>query len=275
MKMNRVFLLAGVLALAACKPGTNTGAANDSARAAAPVAVVNGVAISRETFDVFVRNAAGKPSSELTAEQREQVLDSLVRSELTAQQAVKDGIEKDSETAAALELARQDILQQALRQKFLQGNEPTERELRAEYESQLTRMPKEEFRARHILVQTKDDAKDIIARLKKGEKFDQLARKQSIEPAASQTGGELGWFKANTMVKPFIDGLKPLKKGEITAQPVRSELGWHVIQLQDTRPVRPPSFDETRERIRQIVVSRKFKAYQDDLLKAAKVEKQL
>ena len=124
----------------------------------------------------------------------------------------------------------------------------------------------------HILVKTKEEADKIIADLKKGAKFEKLAAAQSLD-GSKTNGGDLGWFSPANMVKPFADAVAGLKKGETTSAPVQSEFGWHVIRLDDTRETAPPSFDAVKDRLGQIVEAKKFKAYGDDLLKTAKVEK--
>lgn len=278
MKISRLILAGGLLALAACRQ-TGDGAGGEQAQAGAAasgpaVATVNGEPITREVFDYYVKTAAGKESAALTPEQREQALDSLVRAELVAQQAEKEGIDRTPETASLLALARMELLQQALRQKVLDGEVPTEQELRAEYETQIAALPSKEYKASHILVATEDFAKRLVAKLEKGESFEALARRESMD-SSKQQGGDLGWFTPDRMVKPFADAVTALKKGEFTRTPVQTQFGWHVIRLVDTRDVAAPPFDTVKDRLGQIVLQKKFKAYSDGLLKTAKVEKNL
>jgi peptidyl-prolyl cis-trans isomerase C len=135
-------------------------------------------------------------------------------------------------------------------------------------------MPKTQYHARHILVTSQDAAQKIIDELKKGAKFEDLAKKDSIDSSKDQ-GGDLGWFTPTNMVKPFADAVQSLKKGEITQSPVQSQYGWHVIQLVDTRDTPVPPLDQVKDRVAQLVETKKFRAYQDELLKTAKVEKNL
>ena len=155
---------------------------------------------------------------------------------------------------------------------YLKDRKPTDAELKAEYDTQVAAMPKMQYKARHILVKTKEEADAIIAELKKGAKFEKLAAEKSLD-GSKTNGGDLGWFSPGNMVKPFADAVAGLKKGETTSTPVQSEFGWHVIRLDDTRETAPPSFDSVKDRLAQIVEAKKFKAYGDSLVKAAKVEK--
>jgi len=171
-----------------------------------------------------------------------------------------------------LELARLNVLQQAVEERYLKDREPTEQELRAEYEAQLAQMPKTEYHARHILVATEPFAQKIIERLEKGEKFDALAKSESMD-SSKNNGGDLGWFTPGRMVPEFAGAVMALKPGEFTKKPVQTQYGWHVIQLIETREVTPPPFDQVRQRLVQVVQAKKFRQYQDELLRNAKVEK--
>jgi peptidyl-prolyl cis-trans isomerase C len=275
MKVIPFLVLAGALALVGCKPGGSGGSAStDTKSSGPPVATVNGEPISREFYEFYVKGVAGKPSSELSPEQRNQLLDNLVRAKVVADQAAKDGITKDADTSALLELSRLNVLQQAVSQRYLKDKKATDQELRTEYETQIGTMPKTEYRAQHILVATDTFAKQLIERLNKGADFGDLAKKESMD-SSKTNGGDLGWFTPDRMVKPFSDAVLSLKKGEYTASPVQTQYGWHIIKLTDTRDVTPPPYDAVKDRLGQLVQAKKFKAYEDDLLKTAKVEKNL
>jgi len=191
---------------------------------------------------------------------------------LVAAKAEKDGLSK-GETAAAIELSRLDALQRAATESYLKDKTPTEQELKTEYDTQVAQMPRNEYRARHILVQTKEFADQILARLAKGEKFEALA-KDSLDSSRDK-GGDLGWFGPQAMVKPFADAVMALKKGETTAKPVQTQFGFHIIRLDDVREVQPPPFEQVKPQLTQVVLAKKFRAYGDELAKAAKVEKKL
>jgi peptidyl-prolyl cis-trans isomerase C len=262
-------ILLALAAVAACQPRSG-GTVNDNSP---PVATVNGAPISRNFYDFYIKGiTGGKSPADITAEQRGLALDNLIRAKIVAEQAVKDGLDRSGDAAYMLELARLNVLQQAMQERYLKDRQPTEQELRAEYETQLAAMPKTEYHARHILVATEPFAQKIIERLDKGEKFDALAKSESMD-SSKNNGGDLGWFTPGRMVPEFAGAVMALKPGEYTHKPVQTQYGWHVIQLLETREVTPPPFDQVRQRLVQVVEAKKFRQYQDELLRNAKVEK--
>jgi peptidyl-prolyl cis-trans isomerase C len=275
MKLLKALPLMALIVVAACKPMGPAGNTSQTTATPAdkPIATVNGTNIGRDTYEYYVRNTAGKAASELTPDQRSQLLDNLVRGEIVAQQAEKDGLDTKGDTRSLLQLSRLQILEQAGAERYLQDKKPTDAELQAEYRQQVDAMPKTQYHARHILVANQNEAQQITEQLKKGAKFDDLAKKDSIDPGSKNQGGDLGWFSPGNMVKAFADAVTALKKDEITPQPVQTQYGWHVIQLLDTRETPVPPFDQVKDRVTQLVQQKKFRAYQDDLLKTAKVEK--
>src|SRR5579871_592714 len=280
MKIDKLLLLAAACALAACaKTGTSTQATAKAGNAASnpadkPVATVNGTPITRDEFEYFVKNTANKPSAELTPDQRNEALDNLIRGELVAQQAEKEGLENTADVASALQLSHLEILEQAGAEHYLADKKPTDAEVQSEYQQQVAAIPKTQYHARHILVTSQDQAQKIIAQLKHGAKFEDLAKKQSIDSSKDQ-GGDLGWFSPASMVKPFADAVASLKKGEITPAPVQTQYGWHVIQLLDTRETPVPPLDQVKDRVNQLVETKKFHDYEDQLMKTAQIQKNL
>ncbi|MGB6452428.1 MAG: peptidylprolyl isomerase [Steroidobacteraceae bacterium] len=265
----------GVAALTACQPKgaavTGAAASNDSA----PVAVVNGAPISRSLYDFYVtRIATGRTVADLSPAQRGAALDSLIRAEVVAGEADKDGITQDPDTQNTLTLARLNVLEQLVSQQYFKNRKPTEDQLRTEYETQVSNMPHTEYHARHILVATEPFAQRIIEQLDHGANFADLAKNESMDPSKTQ-GGDIGWFTTDNMVKPFADAVVALKPGQYTEKPVQTQYGWHVIQLIETRPTTPPSYDSVEQRLMQIVESREFTAYVDGLMKDVKVQKSL
>jgi peptidyl-prolyl cis-trans isomerase C len=251
-------------------PSSSSG--NSGQPAEKPVAVVNGTPISAALFAYYVKNTAGKTATDVSPEQRAQMLDNLVRGEVVAQQAVKDGLDKTGDTALLLTLSRLQILEQAGAENYLKDKKPSDAEVQTEYDAQIAAMPKTQYHARHILVATQAAGQQVIVELKKGAKFEDVAKKESIDSSKEQ-GGDLGWFSPSNMVKPFADAVATLKKGETTQAPVQSQYGWHVIQLIDTRETPVPPLAQVKDRVDQLVQNKKFRAYQDELLKTAKVEK--
>jgi len=207
----------------------------------------------------------------------------MISMQLLAAQAVKDGLDSDPDVLARLHVARVRLLADAAETKFLKGKEPTDAELHAEYDEQVGKLDKVEYHARHILIADKDDkgasnkplGEQIIKKLKAGAKFDDLAKQYSIDTGTKAKGGDLGWFGAGRMVKPFSDAVAGLKKGEITPEPVETQFGWHIIELEDTRDATPPPFDNVKEQLKKIVLQKQFQAYLDGLKKQATIEKKL
>ena len=266
-----VAVAATLAALAACQP-KSAGVAADTSP---PVATVNGTPISRDFYTFYIKGiTGGKAPADLTADQRTQALDNLIRADLVGEEAVKEGLDKSGDTPYLLELSRLNVLEQTVQDHYLKDRKPSEQELRAEYETSLASMPKTEYHARHILVATEPFAQKVIERLDKGEKFDALAKEESMD-SSKNNGGDLGWFTPNRMVPQFSGAVMALKPGEYTHKPVQTQYGWHVIQLMEERPVTPPPFDQVRQRLEQIVQAKKFRQYTDELMRNAKIERSL
>jgi peptidyl-prolyl cis-trans isomerase C len=274
MKVIRIVALGAMLVLTACSKNAGTDKPADAATPAAkpPLVTVNGKAISQELFDDYAKAVAGKPAAELSAEDRDQIKENLVRIELIAQQAEKDGLTKEPEIANRLELTRLNLLQQASAQKYFKDRTPSEADLRAEYESQMATTPMVEYHARHILLSSEENARKVIQQLEGGADFAKLARTLSGDKGSAAKGGDLDWFAPGAMVKPFSNAVAGLKPNEFTKTPVQTQFGWHVIQLLGTRDRTPPTFEAVKDQLGQIVMSKKFKAYSDEMIKAAKID---
>jgi peptidyl-prolyl cis-trans isomerase C len=276
MKVIRFVAMGAVLALLACSKPASTDKAAETATAPAqpPLVTINGKAISHDLFEAYAKAVTqGKAASELTAEEREQIKEELVRMEVIAQQAEKDGLARDPDVATRLELTRLNLLQQSGAQKYLKDRQPTEAEMRAEFETQLASTPLVEYHARHILVSSQDTAQKIIEQLKTGGDFATLAKRFSGDKSTAQKGGDLGWFPPDAMGnKNFADAVGLLKNNEVTSTPIQTQYGWHVLQLLGTRDRPPPSFEGVQDQLKRILLSKKYRAYSDELLKTAKVD---
>jgi peptidyl-prolyl cis-trans isomerase C len=258
----------------AAKPAVPAAPKHAATPAEAPVAVVNGMPISRSVFEYYVKTATRKNLADLPPEAKNQLLDNLIRGEVLSQQAIKDGLEKNSDTQSQINLTRVQVLGEAEANSYLKDKPATDAQVHAEYDAAIAAMPKTEYHARHILVASQGDAQFIIDQLKGGASFEELAKTKSTDSSKDQ-GGDLGWFAPTTMVKPFADAVTALKKGETTQSPVQTPFGWHVIQLLDTRDETPPQFDAVKQRVQQLVQEKKIRAYQDDLVKTATIKKNL
>jgi peptidyl-prolyl cis-trans isomerase C len=242
--------------------------------AAKPVAVVNGTPITRDVWNLYVKTRhGGKTPGDLTTDQQNEALDELIGMYVGAQEADKEKL-GEGEPKARLELVGKSAMAELLFKKYTEGKEPTEEELKAEYDARIADAPKQEYHARHILVDDEAKAKDMIAQLDKGSSFEQLAKDNSKDGSSTE-GGDLGWFNPNQMVKPFSDAVQQLEIGKYTATPVKSEFGWHVIKLEETRPTTPPPFESVKAQLGPLVNQKKFENYLKDLVKTAKVEKSL
>jgi peptidyl-prolyl cis-trans isomerase C len=276
MKVMRFVAMGALLALVACSKPASTDKAADTVPTPAqpPLITINGKAISNDLFEAYVKAVTqGKASSELTAQEREQIKEELVRMEVIAQQAEKDGLAKEPDVATRLELTRLNLLQQSGAQKYLKDRQPTDAEMRAEFETQLAATPLVEYHARHILVSSQDTAQKIIDQLKAGGDFATLAKRFSGDKSTAQKGGDLGWFPPDAMGnKNFSDAIGLLKNNEVTSTPIQTQYGWHVLQLLGTRDRPPPSFEGVQDQLKRILLSKKYRAYSDELLKAAKID---
>jgi peptidyl-prolyl cis-trans isomerase C len=268
----RVSTVAAItLLLAACGKGQQAAApsAATDKPATPPVAIVDGTPISREAYDDYLKGLLrGKPATDVTPDEKNQVLDQMINMQLIAAQAEKDGLEKDPDVATRIALLRTQILADAAAQKYVKANEPSDQELHAAYD---TATDKTEYHASHILVPTKEKAEQLIKKIKGGAKFEDVAKAESTDNSKAN-GGDLGWFTLARMVKPFGDAVRTLKKGDLTQEPVQTQYGWHIIKLEDTRDA---PFDQMKPQLTNGIMQKKFADYIESLKKAAKIEKTL
>lgn len=234
------------------------------------VATVNGIAIPTARAEALLQSqiAQGQQDSE---QLRAAVRNDLINREMLSQAAKKKGFDKKPEVNAQFELARQGILVNAYLQDFVATHPVKDEAVKNEYDSIVKAMGNKEYKARHILVDKEDDAKSIVARLQKGEKFEELA-KQSKDPGNKDRGGDLGWSHPAGYVKPFADALVALEKGKFSATPVKTEFGWHVIQLDDVRELKHPPLDEVKPQIQQRLQQQALEKHIADLRAKTKVE---
>lgn len=245
--------------------------ASGVAGAADAVAKVNGVTIPQIKLDLLVKSATaqGQPDS---PELRKRIRDELVNRELLVQEALKKGLDKSPEIATQIELQRQGLLINAYLQEHFKANPVSEEMMKKEYETAKAQTGGKEYKARHILVKQEDEAKQIIAQLKKGASFEKLAAEKSEDTGSKGKGGDLDWSPPNRYVKPFSDALVKLKKGQLTDTPVQSPFGWHVIRLDDERPFKAPGFDEVKGSIQQTLQNQAVQKAIADLRAKAKIE---
>lgn len=261
------FALALGLGFAAPTPAQ---VAKDPGQPALKLPSVNGKSIPKSRLDFIVkqRAAQGQPDN---PQARRAILDNLITQEIVAQEADRRGLSKSAEVRAQLDLARQQVLAQAAVQEHLKRHPVKDEEMLSEYNKVKASRGEKEFKARHILVDKDTEANEIIAQLKKGAKFEDLA-KQSKDPGSKDKGGDLDWNPPGTFVKPFAEALAKLEKGKYTETPVHTQFGWHVIQLDDVRSTQFPAFDTVKQQILSMMQEREVQKFVAELRSKAKIE---
>ena len=227
-------------------------AAQDKAAAASPIATVNGKAIMQSQLEMLVRERTNQGQQD-SPELRSFLKQELINREVVLQESVRRGLDKQPEVVLQLEMVRQGVLVAAYLQDYLRRNQPNDATLKSEYEKIKAQQGDKEFRARHVLLKTEDEAKDALAQIAKGGKFEQIASEKSLDTGSKANGGDLGWAPPGRYVKPFAEALTKLKKGETTRTPVQTQFGWHIIQLQDERALKMPTFDEAKGQLVQMM----------------------
>jgi peptidyl-prolyl cis-trans isomerase C len=239
--------------------------------AAQNVAIVNGKPVPKARVDMLAAQLA-KAGRPVSPEMQGQLKDEVIAREIFMQEAAKRGLDATDDYKAQMELARQTILIRELFADYQKNNPVTDAEVEAEYDKFVASNGGKEYKARHILVEKEEDAKKIIADLKKGAKFEDLAKKMSKDPGSGANGGDLDWATASSYVPEFAQAMVKLKKGETTQTPVKSQFGYHVIRVDDIREAQLPKLEEVRPQISQQLQQQKLAQFQESLRKGAKVE---
>ena len=235
------------------------------------IAVVNGKSVPKARVELLLQQAQ-RAGQQVTPEMEGQAREQVVLREIFAQEAEKRGIAATPDYKAQMELARQSILIRELFEDFKKKNPISDADAKAEYDKFKAQASGTEYRARHILVEGEDEAKALIAQIKGGAKFDELAKAKSKDPGSGQNGGDLDFAKAESYVPEFSKAMVALKKGDMTETPVKSQFGWHIIKLEDTREAQFPDFESVKGQIQQRHAQMKLQKYQEDLRKAAKTD---
>jgi peptidyl-prolyl cis-trans isomerase C len=235
------------------------------------VAIVNGKAVPKTRLDALATQIerAGRP---VTPEMQGQLRDEVIAREIFMQEADKQGLAQTDDFRNQMELARQSILIRELFSEFQKKNPVTDAEMKAEYDKFVAANSGKEYKARHILVEKEDQAKAILASLKKGGKFEDIAKKQSKDPGSGANGGDLDWANPEGYVPEFSQALVKLNKGQTVDAPVKTQFGWHIIRLDDVRTPQLPPFDQVKPQLQQQMVQQKLGKYQEELRAKAKIE---
>lgn len=235
------------------------------------IAIVNGKAVPKARVETLLTQAA-KAGQQRSPEMEARARDEVVMREIFAQEAEKRGIAATADYKAQMELLRQTVLIRALFEDYNKKNPVSDAEAQAEYDKFKASASGTEYRARHILVEKEEDAKKLIADIKAGAKFEDVAKKNSKDPGSAENGGDLDFAKPDAYVPEFGQAMIKLKKGEMTDTPVKSQFGYHIIKLEDTREAKFPAFEEVKAQIVQRIAQLKLQKFQDDLRKAAKTD---
>ena len=217
-----------------------------------------------QQYDFMLKERLAQGAQD-TPELRQAVREELNTRELLAREARKQGIDKTADMKAQMDLAAQTVLVRAYVSDWLQKNPIPEAELHKEYDQIKSQIGDKEYKVRHILVDKEDEAKEIIAELQKGAKFEDLAKARSKDPGSKDKGGDLDWNAPTNFVKPFGDAMKSTPKGKFTAQPVQTQFGWHVIEVDDVRDAKVPAFDEVKPQLQQRMQAQWLDKYFKDL----------
>lgn len=235
------------------------------------VAIVNGKAVPKSRMEALAQQVArsGRP---VTPDMQGQLREEVIAREIFVQEAQARGLDATEDYKNQLEMNRQTILIRELFADFQKKNPVTDEEIKAEYDKFAAANAGKEYRARHILVEKEDQAKSLIAQLKKGAKFEDLAKKNSKDPGSGANGGDLDWANASSYVKEFSDALVALTKGKVSDAPVKTQFGYHVIRLDDVRDSQLPKLEDVKPQVAQQLLQQKMGKYQEELRAKAKVE---
>lgn len=239
--------------------------------AAQNIAIVNGKAVPKARVDMLLQEAA-RSGQQIAPEMQVQARDQVVLREIFVQEAEKRGLAATPDYKARMELARQSVLIRELFEDYRKKNPVTDAEAQAEYDKFKAQATGTEYRARHILVEGEDEAKGLITQIKAGAKFEDLAKKHSKDPGSGENGGDLDFAKADSYVPEFGGALAKLQKGQMTDAPVKSQFGWHIIRLEETREAPFPAFDEVKPQLKQRMEQAKMQKYQEELRAKAKTD---
>ena len=235
------------------------------------IAIVNGKAVPKARLDALAQQVA-KSGRPITPEVQQQMRDAVITREVFAQEAEKLGLMGSDDYKNQMEIARQTVLITVLIDDFKKKNAVSDADLKAEYDKFAAANGGKEYKARHILVEKELDAKAVIASIKKGGKFEDIAKKQSKDPGSGANGGDLDWANPSSYVAEFTEAMLKLNKGQMTDTPVKTQFGFHIIRVDDIRTAQLPAFEELKPQIAQQLEQQRLGAYQQNLREKAKVE---
>lgn len=260
MKMNKLLITIAAFSAITLAP---------TVYAADAAATVNGKPIKQSWVDFIMKDAQARGQKGKGL--KNAVINELVGSELAYQEAAKKGFDKKADILTAAEIGKRKLVVNAFLADYMKKNPVSDADTKTAYAQYKKEIGDKEYKAQHILVKTEAEAKDILSQVTKGGDFKKIAKEKSLDPGSKVKGGDLGWFSAGGMVKPFSDAVKSLKKGETVAAPVQTQFGWHVIKLNDTRAPKVPSYAKAKEGLKRTLQQRKLEKLMVGLKNKAKI----
>ncbi|CAD6549442.1 peptidylprolyl isomerase [Paraburkholderia sabiae] len=247
-----------------------------AAFAAAPafaqnIAVVNGTPIPKSRADALVAQLVQQGQQD-SPKLQQAVREELVNREILMQEAIREGIPSKPDVKAQVAVAQQTVVLRALIENYLKKNQPSDAEVKAKYDELVKQIGGKEYHLHHILVENEQQAKDLIAKIKGGASFEDLAKQFSKDPGSGKNGGDLDWSDPKAYVPEFAAAAEKLQKGQMTDEPVHTQFGWHIIRVDDVRQTPPPPFEQVKAQIAQQMQQEKLQAFEEDLRSKAKVQ---
>jgi peptidyl-prolyl cis-trans isomerase C len=247
-----------------------------AAFAAAPafaqnIAVVNGTPIPKSRADALIQQLVQQGQQD-SPKLQQAVREELVNREILMQEAIREGIPAQADVKAQVAVAQQTVVLRALIENYLKKNQPTDAEVKAKYDELVKQIGGKEYHLHHILVDNEQQAKDLIAKIKAGASFEDLAKQFSKDPGSGKNGGDLDWSDPKAYVPEFAAAAEKLQKGQMTDTPVHTQFGWHIIRVDDVRQTPPPPFEQVKAQIAQQMQQEKLQAFEEELRSKAKVQ---
>ncbi|CAB3688312.1 putative parvulin-type peptidyl-prolyl cis-trans isomerase [Paraburkholderia phenoliruptrix] len=247
-----------------------------AAFAAAPafaqnIAVVNGTPIPKSRADALIDQLVHQ-GQQNTPQLQMAVREELVNREVLMQEALRRGLQNRPDIKAQVAVAQQTVVLRALIEDFVKKNAPTDAEVTARYNALIKDAGGKEYHLHHILVDNEQQAKDLIAKIKGGASFEELAKQYSKDPGSGKNGGDLDWSDPKAYVPEFADAATHLQKGQMSDTPVHTQFGWHIIRVDDVRSITPPPLEQVRPQIVQQIQQEKLQAFEEGLRKNAKIQ---
>ncbi|GAB7537266.1 peptidylprolyl isomerase [Burkholderia sp. 22PA0099] len=235
------------------------------------VAVVNGSPIPKARVDAMVAQLVQQGQQD-SDQLRKMVSQELVNREILMQEALKEGVPNQPDVKQQVAIAQQTVVLRALIENFVKQNKPSDAEVKAQYDQLAKSAAGSEYHLHHILVDNEQQAKDLIAKIKGGANFEDLAKQFSKDPGSAKNGGDLDWADPKSFVPEFANAAQHLQKGQMTDTPVKTQFGWHIIRVDDIRAIAPPPFEQVKAQLAQQIVQQKLQAFEEKLRAQAKIQ---